>query len=57
MSFCPFWQETDEPFVLKVKRVKELKKVIDETMSEVSDIVGVDGARTITENAIKIFRC
>ena len=48
--------ETDAPFVLKVQQVKEVKKVIEETISEISDIVGVDGSRTIFENATKIFR-
>ena len=44
------------PFVLKVKQVKELKKVIEKTMSEISDIVRVDGSRTISDHATKIFR-
>lgn len=37
--------ETDAPFAFKVWHVKELKEVIEETVSKISDIIGVDSSR------------
>ena len=47
--------ETDAPFAFKVWHVKELKEVIEETVSKISDIIGVDSSSTIFENSTKIF--